>query len=288
MMFYHFFLGFYLVSVVYILHHLCFVIRTEKNPMPKITSRAKLDLNLLNCVPILKHIALIAIVVAVIVGIGSYFIYDKITDKIQSVVEYQQNSAQYLMSNLDYKTERQRMVMFSRDFIMKINPKITLDEAYHIAQSNVKWCEVYPSQDPLLKLALQWKESTFRRNVVSHMGAIGINQVMPYMAQILCRGLGINYNDSMLYNVDFNNRISSQLFEENLKRYKKVEVALACYNGGPWSAYYYSTGNEKLNEETKAYVPEVMDKYQSLKEKFSHYHLDMNQLLPDTSIITRR
>jgi len=224
-----------------------------------------------------------------IIGVGGYYLYEKITDKIHYISKYQSETAQFLMSNIDYKTERLRMVMFGRDFIRKIDPKISLDEAFAISQSNVKWCEVYPSQDPLLKLALQWKESTFKKDAVSPMGAVGINQVMPYMARLLCRGYGITYSDSLLKNIDMNNRISSQMFEEALANYNgNIQIALACYNGGPYSALYFRTGNDRLNEETKAYVPDVINKYTKLKEQYMNYYLDMNQLVPDSTLLKKK
>jgi len=78
------------------------------------------------------------------------------------------------------------------------------------------------------------------------------------------------------------------MFEEALVQYGSIEVALACYNGGPWSAHYYRTGNDRLNEETKAYVPDVMNKYNKIKDQYMNYYLDMNQLLPDSTLINKK
>lgn len=235
---------------------------------------------------------IISIISVSLCGVG-YYVYkhimNKIHDKIGYVAEQQMTSAQFLLSNIDYKTERLKLVMFSRDFIKKINNKISYDEAFQIANSNVKWCEVYPTQDPLFKLALQWQESAFNKEIVSSVGARGLNQIMPYMARILCRGYGIEFKDKMLDDVDFNNRLSCQLFEEAINMYdKNIELVLACYNGGPRQVEYYRSKDERLVEETKNYIPVIMEKYNKIREEYSTYYLDIKSIVPDSSLIRKK
>jgi soluble lytic murein transglycosylase-like protein len=45
-------------------------------------------------------------------------------------------------------------------------------------------------------------------------------------------------------------------------------LALAEYNGGPRNAHYFRAGNDRLAEETRAYVPKVMAIYERLRNRF--------------------
>ena len=238
---------------------------------------------LLKRVHLSRRVFTATVILLVILCILFTFSYIGIRKKIDTITMNQLRSTQLLISNINYKNERQRVILFSRDVILRTNSKLSYDEAFSIAASNVKWCEIYPNLDPILWLSLQLVESHFYRKAISPMGAIGLNQIMPFNARNLCKGFGINYKDSMLYDIELNNRFGAQLFDDAYTEYKgDISTALACYNGGPWSAFYVQQKmSTKVNDETKKYVSDVLNMLKALKEEFNAYSLDVNDIIKE-------
>ena len=78
--------------------------------------------------------------------------------------------------------------------------------------------------DPDMFVRLIQQESSFRPNVVSPKGAIGLGQLMPATAQ----ELGVDPTDPMQ-----NLEGAAKYFSQQLKRFGSPELALAAYNAGP-------------------------------------------------------
>ena len=78
--------------------------------------------------------------------------------------------------------------------------------------------------DPEMFLRLIQQESSFRPDVVSPKGAIGLGQLMPATAQ----ELGVDPRDP-LQNLEG----AAKYFSQQLKRFGSPELALAAYNAGP-------------------------------------------------------
>ena len=166
----------------------------------------------------------------------------------------------------------------SRDQIVeewkRIKHKVNFDEAYIIAETVVKECESYSYIDPFFVIACQNVESSYRPGVMSAAGAIGLNQIMPSTGRLLAGYFGIEYTDSLLYNIQVSTKFAIKLFDILYAQYKSWEVALADYNGGPWQAYYYRKKRESLAKETEAYVPNVLQKKKQLDSAFSKYKIN--------------
>ena len=210
---------------------------------------------------------------------GILYLYKIIKIEISQIYVNQLRTSQYLLSSVDYNAERQKLILFSRDQIIKRNNTIKYDQAFNIASTNIKYCEVYPSVDPLMLLALQDVESAFNSEAISPAGALGLNQIMPFSAKQLCKGMGIAFYDSMLYNIDFNTRMASMILDDAFAVYKKHDIAMACYNGGPYTAFYYSTNNACISPETKKYVPDVLKKWEVYREAYKLFQLKPEDLV---------
>jgi soluble lytic murein transglycosylase len=82
---------------------------------------------------------------------------------------------------------------------------------------------------PLLIAALIRQESAFQENAHSHVGAIGLMQLMPATARLLDHSV----RKKKLYDADTNVRLGVKFFEALVDRYNgDVELALAAYNAG--------------------------------------------------------
>ena len=185
---------------------------------------------------------------------------------------------QFLLSTIDWSTRRQKMILFMRDQILERRKSaglsISIEKAYSIAERNLYECEKYPSVDPMLLLATQNIESAFNDSAVSSQGAMGLNQVMPSTARLLCFGMGLTYRDKMLFDINTNDKIAIRLLDILFATYTYPELVLADYNGGPYAAYYYQKDKSKLPGETAKYVPAVMSMWNYYKTKFENYRID--------------
>lgn len=85
-----------------------------------------------------------------------------------------------------------------------------------------------------LVLAVIRVESGFNAFARSHMGALGLMQVMPYTGEIVARNIGIEWNGpESLYDPVTNVRIGTAYLAELHARYDDMDRALAAYNWGP-------------------------------------------------------
>jgi len=185
---------------------------------------------------------------------------------------------QFLLSTIDWSSRRIRCTLFMRDEIVKewkrIGIKLSIDEAYLIAETNLKECESYSYIDPFLILAMQCVESGFTKKAKSPMGALGLNQIMPSTGRLLASHFKLSYSDSLLYDIRTSIKLSVKLFDILYAQYESWDLVLADYNGGPWQAYYYSEDKSKLSLETKNYVPNVLAKKKQYDNLFLKYRLE--------------
>jgi soluble lytic murein transglycosylase-like protein len=109
--------------------------------------------------------------------------------------------------------------------------------------------------DPRLLAALVWTESTFRPDVVSPAGAIGLTQLLPGTA----REVGVDPFDP----VD-NLHGGARYLRGLLDRYPgRADLALAAYNAGPGNVDDAGPGIPPFPE-TQLYVVRILDRYDLL------------------------
>jgi len=196
---------------------------------------------------------------------------------------------QFLLSTVDWSSRRAQIVLFMRDQIAlqwkRSGSKVKLEEAYLIAESIQKECDNYTYIDPFLILATQCIESNFLKNAKSCTGALGVNQFMPSTGRLLAGHFGIEYTDSLLYNIPISTRFAVKLFDFLYAQHKSWELVLADYNGGPWQAYYYKNKKDSVVEETKRYVPNVLNKKKEYDALFLRYRIEdrINGVSKDTA-----
>lgn len=143
-------------------------------------------------------------------------------------------------------------VIFLKIIVTKrdVDRKLAREIARHVH----KYSQVY-GQDPDLVLAIMKVESNYDPNVVSHMGATGLMQVMPQWKQVL----GIREN---LTDPETSIRYGLQILGFYRNMYKDLDMALTAYNRGPGPVdMALMRGKSPHN----GYAPKVMQTYKELQ-----------------------
>lgn len=130
-------------------------------------------------------------------------------------------------------------------------------------------CASY-SIEPELVLAVMKAESDFDTDAVSEAGAVGIMQILPSTAEWICNIRGIEYNESELYDAEFNISLGVW-YLEYLSYFEDRNWQLAAYNAGEgtvrgWIEQGFSIKNIPYSE-TKGYVDKVNKYYKLFKKR---------------------
>lgn len=81
--------------------------------------------------------------------------------------------------------------------------------------------------------AITRQESQFDRAVVSHANAHGLMQLLPSTAREVAGKIGMSFNQSSLYDPNYNVQLGSAYFQQLLRYYRgSYPLAIAAYNGG--------------------------------------------------------
>ena len=176
---------------------------------------------------------------------------------------------QQLESGIGFDSKRRLLLLGMRDHIMRVNPRISLGEAYRYAALVLDACEKYPAVDPLLLLAIGTVESRYDSQARSTADARGLYQIWPSTGRLLLRGLGWDYDEASLYDPEKNTLAAVLYLDILFSTYSDPQLVLAEYNGGPLNAGYFRAGVSQLAAETRHYVPQVLELYARLKDKFA-------------------
>jgi soluble lytic murein transglycosylase len=171
-------------------------------------------------------------------------------------------------SGIAFDSARRQLLLGMRDHIMRVNPRVSLGDAYRYAQLAVQASEKYPSVDPLLLLAIGTVESRYDPQAVSSADARGLYQIWPSSGRLLFRSLGWDYDNAALHDPEKNTEAAALYLDILFTAYGDPQMVLAEYNGGPLNAGYFRAGVSALAAETRNYVPQVLEVYGRLKEKF--------------------
>jgi soluble lytic murein transglycosylase len=95
-------------------------------------------------------------------------------------------------------------------------------------------CSKANGHDPFLLLALIEVESGYDGDAVSEKGAMGLLQVMPFVAREVADELDMDFeNDGGLHDMETNVKIGSHYLGKLMQRYGDLTMALEAYNLGP-------------------------------------------------------
>ncbi|RMF69861.1 MAG: lytic transglycosylase domain-containing protein [Calditrichaeota bacterium] len=155
--------------------------------------------------------------------------------------------------------------------IGKYNRRMSREEKLAIANEIYRMSVKYDNLDIDLICATITHETAFtwRTDIVSPVGAMGLMQIMPHTGYYLSRHEGIKWTGAtkVLFNPIYNIRMGCRYLSTLIELYE-VDGGLAAYNGGERrAARWLASGrnNQVLFEETREYVPAVLRLYNTYK-----------------------
>jgi soluble lytic murein transglycosylase len=109
--------------------------------------------------------------------------------------------------------------------------------------------------DPMLIAGLIRQESAFESKAMSHVGAMGLMQVMPQTALKLSRELRVRYARARLTDPGYNLELGSRYLANLIRDFGTPEAALAAYNAGEDHVMEWTTGQNY--QETAEFVESI-------------------------------
>ena len=121
-------------------------------------------------------------------------------------------------------------------------------------------------------------ESSFRSDVVSGKGAVGLMQLLPSTAKWMCEKKGINYNYNSLFMPEYNICLGCYYLSYLINKFNNVNTAVVAYNAGEGVVLNWLQDNQicadgkTLNavpyKETENYLKRVMSAMRVYKVRF--------------------
>jgi len=120
--------------------------------------------------------------------------------------------------------------------------------------------------DPMLVIALIRCESSFNNYAVSHVGAMGLMQVMPDTGKYLADKAGMRLGRSTnLFDAETNIELGTAYLANLIQRFGSVEHALVAYNAGPGLAKKILAKRESRKKFMAGYPTKVVQEFRKLK-----------------------
>lgn len=150
------------------------------------------------------------------------------------------------------------------DFIRKYNKKIAADTAWQIAEGIIGF-SIKHGVDARLIMAIVLVESSFNPNDTSHVGAMGLGQLMPGTA----REMGVSNAYDTMQNLSGTVRLVRKHLDtyrgKGKDDFEALILSLAAYNAGPGAVSRH--GGVPPYRETQNYVRKVVATYNSFLGK---------------------
>jgi soluble lytic murein transglycosylase len=125
--------------------------------------------------------------------------------------------------------------------------------------------------DPMLVVAVIRCESSFNNYAVSHVGAMGLMQVMPDTGTYLADKAGFKLQrHTNLFDSELNVELGTAYLADLIARFGTVEKALVAYNAGPGLAKKILAKKDKRERFMAGYPAKVMREFRRLKAQQAH------------------
>lgn len=233
-------------------------------------------------------IVLVLIIIFLAIGFSLFRLYEEQVNSKNVLLEsIQENkkSIDYVSSGMSLDEKRLRAVLQTEKIIAFVNPKLKEEVVHSLALIIVDQSSRYPSLDHIKVCAIIANESRFVLDAESPVGALGLMQLMPATADIICSRFFWTCNEKTILDPEKNITMGVYWYNRSLEWCdNNHEVALAEYNGGDKQSKRYSLKIRQnageildslqveqvnlLSEETHKYPKTVMGLEKQFREKF--------------------
>ncbi|MBN2092862.1 transglycosylase SLT domain-containing protein [candidate division KSB1 bacterium] len=161
----------------------------------------------------------------------------------------------------------QKVIVIINKFNQGMDEKLKYEIAKEVYEMSIK----YPNLDVDLICATITHESakTWRPEITSTAGAMGLMQIMPTTGILLAKTEGIAWTSAseILYNPIYNIRMGCRYLSKLIEHYD-TDGGLAAYNGGARRAELWIANNKDYSylwDETRQYIPAILKLYEHYK-----------------------
>jgi peptidoglycan lytic transglycosylase len=220
-----------------------------------------------------KIIKTVFVMAACVGAIGFSFRYLSVYNSQKDKISQLERALQELRAAMNVDSVRQYSIQKVIAIINRFNPTMDSGTKYEIANTIYEMSVKYPNLDIDIICATITHESgrSWKPDVISQAGAMGLMQVMPTTGMYVAQYEGITWNspEGVLFNPIYNIRIGCRYLSSLVSEYD-LDGGLAAYNGGAKRASLWIK-NERaagiLWAETSNYVPSVIklrDQYREM------------------------
>jgi len=227
---------------------------------------------------LIRSIILITIILIIFVTTVSfsykYYSVEEAKDKISNI----EKTVSDLRATMNLNSKRQYEIQRIIRIINQYNKNMPADEKYQIANEIYKMSMKYTNLNVDLICATITHESalTWKKDIVSPVGALGLMQIMPQTGESLAYEEGIKWTspEKILFNPILNIRLGCRYLSNLVNQYE-IDGGLAAYNGGEKrAALWIKNRNNKTDwtilwEETRTYVPAILRLYEKFQQQTS-------------------
>ena len=211
-------------------------------------------------------------------GVGYLDQEIKLLSSVRDLDIGHREAVRYIKKKINSSTYRDYLVALESaqefNLVIKLSYQYP-SEAYHkYPKGFINIVETYSKKndvDKNLILGLIREESLFDPNAVSHVGAMGLMQIMDYTGEKIKKDLSLKSGDTF-FDPEINIRMGTYYLSNLIKKFdNNIFLALAAYNGGPknvqkWLVRFDGLEDDEFVEnipfkETHGYVKRVLRSY---------------------------
>ena len=201
-----------------------------------------------------------------------YFTVEEAKTKIDNI----EKSMSDLRITMNLDSKRQYEIQRIVKIINQYNTNMSADDKFKIANEIYKMSTKYTNLNVDLICATITHESalTWKNDIVSPVGAMGLMQIMPQTGEQLAGEEGIKWTtaEKVLFDPIVNIRLGCRYLSDLIHQYE-IDGGLAAYNGGEKrAALWIKNRNHKTDwtilwEETRSYVPAILKLYEKFQQQ---------------------
>lgn len=225
---------------------------------------------------LIKSIVLVTLILIVFLTTVSFSYKYLTVEEAKTKINQIEQTMTDLRVTMNLNSKRQYEIQRIIQIIDYYNNSIPADEKYMIANEIYRMSMKYTNLNIDLICATITHESalTWKKDIVSPVGALGLMQIMPQTGQELAREEEIEWTspEKVLFDPILNIRLGCR-YLSNLVHEYEIDGGLAAYNGGEKrAALWIKNRNHKTDwtilwEETRTYVPAILKLYAKFQQQ---------------------